>query len=509
MILPKHFRSNSSLESIRKQAKKLVREAAANSPDALARVQFQTLPISLRDAQLIVAREYGFASWKDLRTAVLRREGSGLEWAAAEAERAIHDNQVYRLRGLIDEYPALISWRSDAGDTLLSEAAGSFGDSGDAGREQTYTRLECAELLLDAGATASAEIWEHAIRARAKSLLQLFESKGVLPRRLDVLAALGDFEGVRENLDLNPETLVEALYCACRFGHKALAALILDRCVDLDPTLGERIHQWRGRSGFIDYLVENSKTYSNPWLTIVMNELHEFINQNDGSQFAEWLRRDSNLLDARLRVELVEHSVWANRATFVTELLQLKPDLPPAPTSALEFAFEYGNAHLIPLLTTIWPMPNDLCHAAGMGDLTQVQSWFDEAGTSRRTALNRHYPTNTPHVLKNLRWSPPNVQQVLDVALAWACMNHHFEVATHLLERGADINTDWSTHEPASMLHECAMRGDYEAAQFLIDNGIDITIRDYRWNATAEGWAIHAAKDEKMAELLASARNSR
>ena len=104
---------------------------------------------------------------------------------------------------------------------------------------------------------------------------------------------------------------------------------------------------------------------------------------------------------------------------------------------------------------------------------------------------------------------PANAQHILDVALAWACVNRQFEIAAFLLERGANINTDWSTHEPASILHECAIRGNYEAAQFLIDHGIDMTIRDYRWNATAEGWAYHAAKDKNMAEFLARAERAR
>ena len=88
-------------------------------------------------------------------------------------------------------------------------------------------------------------------------------------------------------------------------------------------------------------------------------------------------------------------------------------------------------------------------------------------------------------------------------------MNRQFEIAAFLLEHGANINTDWSTHEPASILHECAVHGNYEAAQFLIDHGIDMTTRDYRWNATAEGWAYHAAKDRNMAEFLARAESTR
>ena len=51
---------------------------------------------------------------------------------------------------------------------MLGFATGSFGDSGDDFREQMFTRIECAGFLLDAGAIPDPEIWEGAIRARAK-----------------------------------------------------------------------------------------------------------------------------------------------------------------------------------------------------------------------------------------------------------------------------------------------------------------------------------------------------
>jgi ankyrin repeat protein len=54
------------------------------------------------------------------------------------------------------------------------------------------------------------------------------------------------------------------------------------------------------------------------------------------------------------------------------------------------------------------------------------------------------------------------------------------EIAAFLLAHGADINTDWSTHEPASILHECAAQSNNETAQFLIDRGIDMIIEDHR-----------------------------
>jgi hypothetical protein len=526
LVTPSKFLpSHPSFESIRKQAKKLVRQFAAGDPDAVARVRAQlptpNLPLSLRDAQLVLAREYGFTGWQDLRAAVLRLEGQGLESAAAEAERVIHDNNVERLKQLVQEYSALLSWRTDSGQSLLKFATESFGDSGDPYREQMFTRIECAEFLLDAGATVTPAIWEGAISARAKGVLQLLLRKGVLPRRLDILAALGDNNGVRDFLEStrtrpggDAAAVIHAFLCACRFQHKSVAALLLNRCIQLDPALGERVEKWRGRSGFIDYLAEHQVVYGSPWQTVVMHELKAAMHASELAEFSRWLQREPDLLgesNIGLQVELLENAACNDRGPFIARLMELNPALKMQrpPSSALGFALEYGNAHLIPLLTQIWPLPNDLPHAAGVGDFARVTGWFDEAGNPRLGSLSQHHPTNHPSWLRNLHWTPKNPQHILDVALAWACMNRQFEIADFLLQHGANINTDWSTHEPASILHECAVHANYEAAQFLIDRGIDMTILDYRWNSTAEGWAYYAAKDKDMAEFLARAKRAR
>jgi len=36
-----------------------------------------------------------------------------------------------------------------------------------------------------------------------------------------------------------------------------------------------------------------------------------------------------------------------------------------------------------------------------------------------------------------------------------------------------------------------------------------MTIQDYRWNATAEGWAYHAKNDPQMSQWLATAERER
>jgi hypothetical protein len=181
---------------------------------------------------------------------------------------------------------------------------------------------------------------------------------------------------------------------------------------------------------------------------------------------------------------------------------------PPPPSKAIEWAFTYANTHLLPLLTRIWPVPDDLPHAAGMGNLTRVTQWFDSAGVVRN--LDDQYPYNDPDARGHLQGDAPTAQQVLDVALAFAVINRHFEVADFLLAHAADINTNWNSHEPASILHHLVFLPNTDASmRFLIDRGIDMTIKDYRWNATAQGWARHAANDEKMARWLEEAERQR
>ena len=154
-----------SLESLRKQAKNLAREAAAGDAGAIARVAAHLpkvdLPLTQRNAQLVIAREYGYAGWQDLTAEVRKRLGNALEWAATQARHAIHDNDVERLTKLVDEFPALLSWQGHDGDGgLLGFATGAYGDSFDPNRERTFTRAECAELLIDAGAVVTPSVSE-------------------------------------------------------------------------------------------------------------------------------------------------------------------------------------------------------------------------------------------------------------------------------------------------------------------------------------------------------------
>src|SRR3954465_7819015 len=160
MTAPKSLPARPSLESLRKQAKKFARDVAAGDAAAIARARVHLpnteLPITQRNAQFVIAREYGYAGWQDLTAHVSKRLGSGLEQASTQARRALHDNDVVRLTRLLDEFPALLSWQGRDGDGgLLGFATDAYGDAFDPNRERTFTRAECAELLIDRGAVVT------------------------------------------------------------------------------------------------------------------------------------------------------------------------------------------------------------------------------------------------------------------------------------------------------------------------------------------------------------------
>src|ERR1700722_9764124 len=61
------------LDQLRRQARELLRAAAADDPAALARIRAVSQGVSLSAAQLALAREYGFTSWPALHAEAARR----------------------------------------------------------------------------------------------------------------------------------------------------------------------------------------------------------------------------------------------------------------------------------------------------------------------------------------------------------------------------------------------------------------------------------------------------
>ena len=353
-----------SLESLRKQAKKLAREIAAGDAGAITRARAQLpdvgVPLTQRNAQLVIAREYGYAGWQDLTADVSKRLERGLEWAVEQARRAIHDNDGERLKQLLAEHPALLSWTGDEGNGgLLSVATGSYGDSFDPFSEEHFTRPACAELLIDAGAVATPSIVTGILNSRARELLQLLLRKGLLVRTLDVLAALGDLDAVRAALDEDghdPVAVNDAFVRACSFQHEPVASLLLDRSIALDPDFGTRVDGSVGRPAFIKYFIDNRPGHAREvglWKAFVMEQVNRAVSSWSGHQtsvttpagdsdltaFMAVLRREPWLLGetfVNFQDGLIGVAILNDRGGIIAALLDLDPALlrrrPPPPS---------------------------------------------------------------------------------------------------------------------------------------------------------------------------------
>lgn len=126
-----------SLEQLRKQAKGLLKAVRAGDAEALSRArenhpQYKNPaagPFALADAQLVLAREYGFASWVKLQAHVKSLEAaSETAEVVAALREAAGKGDVLRLNSLLDAHPELIDERGGEGvRTALHQAV--FGNS--------------------------------------------------------------------------------------------------------------------------------------------------------------------------------------------------------------------------------------------------------------------------------------------------------------------------------------------------------------------------------------------
>jgi hypothetical protein len=229
---------------------------------------------------------------------------------------------------------------------------------------------------------------------------------------LKFLAALGNVEGVHGWLDANAGDLAavnEAFLYTCYLRHATTAAPLLDRAIRLDAEMGRQIDGGPGRSGLIQYFIAHKPDVHNAdpagrWQAYIKQRIGEAMVEGDLTTFSDGLRREPSLLsDAAVtfQARLVELGILNDRAGLIDALFELDLALlhtrVPPKSSAVEFAFVYAKAHLLPRLLRVWPLPDDLVHAAGVGDLARVQRWFDADGKPALGDLAMHFPINNAH----------------------------------------------------------------------------------------------------------------
>jgi hypothetical protein len=222
-----------------------------------------------------------------------------------------------------------------------------------------------------------AAVCEGILSSRARGLLQLFLRKGLLPRTLKFLAALGDIDAVRGALEENGNdlaTITEAFTVACGFEHEAVASVLLDRSIALDPELGTHINGSVGRPAFVKYFIDNRPGHAievGLWKGFVMEQLRRAEYSWSGSEtslasprgesdleaFVRLLNREAWLLGeafVEFQADIIAGAALHGRGEFIAALLDMDPAIlrrqPPPRSQAIEFAFTYANTHVIPLL---------------------------------------------------------------------------------------------------------------------------------------------------------------
>src|SRR5262245_5616550 len=262
-----------SLEQLRKQAKELIRAYRANEEAALARLRAHKSSISeptgshrarLTDAQFVLAREHGFASWPRLKRhlVLVQRPADFHEptWGRSTWEffTAVFGGDQSRVREMLDNEPWLA--RAEYAYLQCLHYAVKGG------------RLDMVRLLLEAGANPLAEGWSgkplgddtplarardrelpevvHLLEeAAARSLKEVppkpepaADPRGELEVAMSHCGHRGDIAGALALLEQHPDLAYAGLYEAVHQGHIKLARILLEH--GADPTRPWRWSCW-------------------------------------------------------------------------------------------------------------------------------------------------------------------------------------------------------------------------------------------------------------------------
>ena len=502
-----------SLEQQRKQARELLDAAHRGDPDALRRFRERhpqlaavqgdassASELSLHHAQLVIAREYGFASWPKLKAHIEATLGTR-HTRLIERELSYYDDRAHGLLEVLADGAAstieqVRSWHpgfTRAPDDAIRSAA----------RTGTFT-LDDARLVYarEHGFSSWQDLAQYLSRVNlgeaGEPFMQVVEAGKRLdfPRVLELFRAHPDLvraRGTNGNTLLNLACgLAPCAVPANEEEREAIASMDGDRLAPVRLLLA---------SG-----ADPNQANDRGW-----TPLHQAGYRNDPEMAAL-------LLEAGARVDAEAHGSGG---------------------TPLVVALFWGHREAAEVLAEAGTVPHNLRVAAGLGRRHLVEECFTNDG--RLTAA--------AHVSRGLyrphsgfpAWRPSDdPQEVLDEALVWAAKSDRVEVMPLLVERGARVDADpyrgtpliwaatkgriaaarWLIEHGANVnqratfggpshgqgvtaLHLAAQSGQLEMVRFLLDRGADPTIKDDLYGGTALGWAEHGEAMDVVAYLKA------
>jgi len=480
-----------NLEYQKKQARQLLRGIRSGEAEALHRLlqhhgrwaavdeSVVRQLVALHDAQLVVAREQGFASWPKLKA------------YADPASRRRHTRLfVADLAWLTDRANGLLRTRSSAGPAALEQI-----------REWHPRFADCSDEQI-----------QHAPFTEEDARLVYAREHG-----FDTWADLADRVGL---LASNPAAATGepflAAFDALRTGDLAAFEVVLRN----HPILARE----RGTNGntLLNLAVSLA---SQPASKVGLPTLQALLEA--GSDVNEGNDRGSTPL---------HQAAYANRPDIAALLIEkgaaLDVEAHGAGGTPLIFALFWGHREVADLLGRHSVAPNNLRAAAGLGLPKLVEACFLPDGTLTPEACSAR-GFYRPHS-GFPAWQPsPDPQEVLDEALAWACKSNRVavlerlvragarlgadpyrgtplvwaafcngvEAVTWLLDHGADIDQKGTFGGPThgqgiTALHMAAQKGNLAVVKLLVQRGANLSIKDDLYQSTAEGGANHFGQME-------------
>jgi ankyrin repeat protein len=441
---------NPDLDNLKKQAKRLLRDVRAQRGEALqSLLAFHPRPsefASLRDAQLVVAKLYGFEDWKELRNEVELRQlrRSTLE---EQTERFVRhaclsyngDDQPWRferatewLRQLpdltrSDFYCALAAADLEAvtaflrGDPTLAQRNGGPRDW-PALMYVTYSRVAQNE---------------HHSPAVARALLELGASPDSYSKDPSGFTALTGAVGGGER---------GPVACAEHPRAQELVTLLLDAGANPNQSqalynamLGEHLEKWLRL--FVQYGLK-------------------------AGDLANWSSDDDEpIFDFLLSNEVARGNL---------ELIRFLLERGANPNAVSRYS--HRPAHTIARLTGRNEIATLLEQFGARVEPLSLEDRF--AVTLQRKDMNLAADMLRDH---------PQLRQ--NVELLGNCAMSGVDTCLWLVQQGYDINTP--NHSGQTALHRYALWNKPDAVAMLVTHGADPDIREKNWHATPLGMALH------------------
>jgi hypothetical protein len=468
-----------NLEQLKKQAKTLLDDAKARNPEALGR--FAVLPslagkagdhiaasdLALHDAQSVIAREHGFASWNALREEVESRTMS-FDAAVDEFIRCATGGATGRAERLLALHPRIASATLHA-VLVLGDAVG------------VENRLKDHPELVDR--PAGPQNWEPLLYVCHTSL-----QKSV-PARLDGLVAiarhlcaLGANPNAEYHWNWHPELPRTALWASvCVVNHLPLADVLLE--AGANPTDGVTSHIAGGGGNLAALELLNRYGMNVNGIPGGVPPLVYMMGWGDNPAGPYWLLdhgADANLgwgadgeaplhvaarrWDVPMVERLVEHGadVSRRRADGAT------------PHALAELS---GNPEIAAWL---------LAHGAA-DELSPLERFIAACARADRGAADALLATNPAlrselrpeHHLMLHRPAESGNAAVLDAMLA------------------CGFNPEAKDKDHVTPLHRAAMGGHVEAVHVLLQHGADVNARDGMFAASPLVWAVEGRRNAR------------